>query len=136
MKTYVCYLLKSRGSAGLTYIGVTNDFPRRLRQHNGEIKGGARYTTKHPVGWEPMLIIGGFESRSDALKFEWAAKRAENRSTVISGMRARANRMCDLITPSLRVLECDCVHFLTGKNVRLVWDQKEKSSQEIRADEG
>lgn len=59
-----------------TYVGVTNDMKRRLRQHNGEIKGGARYTTlnKHrgTLGrWTLAFLVTGFTKRSDALKLEW-----------------------------------------------------------------
>lgn len=59
-----------------TYVGVTNDMKRRLRQHNGEIKGGARYTTlnkkRGKLGrWALAFLVTGFEKRSDALKLEW-----------------------------------------------------------------
>jgi predicted GIY-YIG superfamily endonuclease len=59
-----------------TYVGVTNDMKRRLRQHNGELKGGARYTTlnKHrgTLGrWVLAFLVTGFKKRSDALKLEW-----------------------------------------------------------------
>jgi predicted GIY-YIG superfamily endonuclease len=130
---YVCYLLLAKG-AYLTYIGSTNDFNRRIRQHNGELRGGAKYTTRHANGWEPMLIVGGFGSKSDALKFEWAAKRASNRRTVLSGLRARANRMCELVAgnPGLSIIECGCIHFLTGANVRVV---QEKSRTETKVEE-
>jgi structure-specific endonuclease subunit SLX1 len=47
MSTYVCYLLrlaKADSAAARTYVGITNNLTRRLRQHNGEIKGGALST--------------------------------------------------------------------------------------------
>jgi len=41
-KTWVVYLLKCANNS--LYCGITNDMVRRLRQHNGEIQGGAKYT--------------------------------------------------------------------------------------------
>ena len=38
---YVCYILKC---GNYTYNGCTNNFKRRIRQHNGEIVGGAKCT--------------------------------------------------------------------------------------------
>lgn len=38
------YILQSGN--GYTYTGVTTDMKRRLRQHNGELKGGARFTRR------------------------------------------------------------------------------------------
>ena len=42
-KDYVVYLLKNT-SNDRTYLGITNNSVRRLRQHNGDLKGGAKYT--------------------------------------------------------------------------------------------
>jgi predicted GIY-YIG superfamily endonuclease len=56
---------------GLTYVGVTNNFPRRLRQHNGELKGGAKYTTNNSSAWRPFLLIKGFPGRQTALQHEY-----------------------------------------------------------------
>ncbi|SMN00743.1 COG2827: putative endonuclease containing a URI domain [uncultured Candidatus Thioglobus sp.] len=41
-KQWVVYLLKCTNNS--LYCGVTNDINKRLRQHNGEIAGGAKYT--------------------------------------------------------------------------------------------
>lgn len=70
---YLVYLLKS-SDKNYTYIGMTNNFYRRLRQHNQEIKGGAKYTKKSKK-WIPILIIDGFQTKSEALKCEWRLKR-------------------------------------------------------------
>ena len=37
---YIVYLLYNTCN-NKTYLGITNNSRRRLRQHNGEIKGGA-----------------------------------------------------------------------------------------------
>lgn len=96
MSDYCCYLILGMHSQR-TYIGTTNNFERRLRQHNGEISGGAKYTTKNDTDWRPMVIVEGFASHSDALKFEWSAKRAKDRKTVISGLAQRARRFSELL---------------------------------------
>jgi len=72
---YICYCLERRGGTGaLTYVGCTNNFTRRLRQHNGEIKGGARCTTRACAAgalWTPIHFAVGFIDKSQALSFEW-----------------------------------------------------------------
>ena len=40
---YIVYLLNNSVN-NCTYVGITNNPERRIRQHNNEIKGGARYT--------------------------------------------------------------------------------------------
>ena len=67
---YLVYLLKCDN---LTYIGMTNDFFRRWRQHIGDLKGGARYTKKKS-DWYPILIIDGFETMKEAMQCEWKLK--------------------------------------------------------------
>ena len=65
-----CYLLYSRNN---TYIGATVNPDHRLRQHNGEIVGGAKRTKGHT--WKRALYVSGFPNWVAALQFEWAWKR-------------------------------------------------------------
>jgi structure-specific endonuclease subunit SLX1 len=69
------YLLESTNHS--TYIGATVDLDHRLRQHNMEIKGGARATSikvKKGELWTRVCYVEGFPTWSEALKFEWAWK--------------------------------------------------------------
>ena len=75
MKQYFVYLLESTNHT--TYIGATVDLDHRLRQHNGEIKGGAVATTRKVnkgETWKRVCHIEGFPTWSECLKFEWAWK--------------------------------------------------------------
>ena len=57
---------------GTYYTGVTTDLARRLRQHNGEIVGGAGYTRgRRPVDlvWSEACV-----DRSDAQRREYVIR--------------------------------------------------------------
>jgi predicted GIY-YIG superfamily endonuclease len=43
MDSYTLYVLINR-SNNCTYVGITNNPEQRIRRHNGEISGGAKYT--------------------------------------------------------------------------------------------
>ncbi len=66
------YILKSN-SCNKTYNGSTNNIKRRIRQHNGIIKGGAKATQ---IGrpYEIYCLIIGFNNNIDTLKCEWRIK--------------------------------------------------------------
>lgn len=53
-----------------TYLGVTTDPKRRLRQHNKEIKGGAKSTSKGAPDWQMFCMIEGFGSQSEVMRWE------------------------------------------------------------------
>ena len=82
---YLVYILKCDN---LTYIGMTNNFLRRWRQHIGDLKGGARYTKKKS-DWYPILIIDGFKDMSSACQCEWRLKRGKG------GCKGRINYLND-----------------------------------------
>lgn len=75
-----------------TYIGSTTDVNRRLRQHNGEIVGGARSTRGHK--WKLVCFANNFKTRSEACRWERILKcRAR-------GLQKRKDAMWHMV--------CDC----------------------------
>lgn len=67
--SHSCYLLQST-TCPRTYFGYTTNIQRRLRQHNGEIKGGAK-KTQQGRPWTLVAHITGFPNQHEALSFEW-----------------------------------------------------------------
>jgi predicted GIY-YIG superfamily endonuclease len=82
------YLIENNG---FTYAGVSPDPIRRLRQHNGEIKGGAKYTTSKGSGWSHFCIVSGFHNKIQSMQFEWAVKHAHPRN--IGGVISRISKL-------------------------------------------
>ncbi len=62
-----------RCADGSLYTGITTDLERRLREHNGELPGGARYTRgRRPVR---LLWRRSASNRSEACQLESRIKR-------------------------------------------------------------
>ena len=89
MSDWQLYIIENKGC---TYVGVSPDPVRRLRQHNGEIKGGAKYTTSKGPGWEHICLISGFQDKIQAMQFEWAVKHLPPRNA--GGTIKRLKKLC------------------------------------------
>jgi putative endonuclease len=69
---------------GSLYTGVARDLQRRLRQHNGELAGGARYT----MGRRPVQVLWSEASpdRGAAQRREYSIKKlARNEKLALIG---------------------------------------------------
>jgi predicted GIY-YIG superfamily endonuclease len=82
---YIIYVLHNTLN-NLTYVGITNNPTRRLRQHNGDLVGGAKYTTSKK-GLGEWKYYGWIEStdiliKNRALSLE---KRIQLKSRKLSG---------------------------------------------------
>lgn len=79
-----CYILYNKHN-NRTYNGYTTNFLRRIRQHNGEIKGGAVQTLKQsakygPGFWEYLMILECDEwDKVIAQSVEWSIRYPTNR---------------------------------------------------------
>lgn len=85
---WLFYIIENKGS---TYAGVSPYPDRRLRQHNGEIKGGAKYTISKGPGWRHICLIKGFRTKIEAMQFEWAVKHAPPRNA--GGLENRIKKL-------------------------------------------
>ena len=74
-----------------TYAGVSPDPVKRLRKHNGEISGGAKYTLSKGPGWRHICLVHGFQTKTQALQFEWAVKHVPPRDA--GGLENRLKKL-------------------------------------------
>ena len=97
-KTYIVYLLKNTDN-NYTYLGITNNFKRRLRQHNGEIKGGAKYTNSFKGNgvWECYLHIVNL-TKKEALSLERKVKNKRKHAKGTTPLEKRLN----VLIPTLK----------------------------------
>ena len=86
---FLVYILKSDK---FSYVGMTNDFLKRYRQHNKEIKGGAKYTSRRE-GWYPICIIDGFSTMVEAMQCEWRVKHSKK----LRGPSGRVQHLSNLL---------------------------------------
>jgi structure-specific endonuclease subunit SLX1 len=114
-KRYFCYFLGQQcdKDRGPTYNGYTVNLNRRLRQHNGEIKGGAFATSKMGKGPWQMIAVLTSESWTAvrAMQVEWLCRyptRKKPRPQCFAGPRGRIQSLAEIA----RRLE-------PGENIRL-----------------
>ena len=88
-----------------TYLGITNNKERRIRQHNGEIKGGAKYTTafKGEGEWKYYMYVSNL-TKSESLSIERTAK---NKRRGAKGTSAVDKRLYALLPILEKYPECN-----------------------------
>lgn len=97
MNNFIVYLLKNTHSK-YTYLGVTNKSERRIRQHNGEIKGGAKYTKifKKNGTWIYHVKISNL-TKSEAYSIERTAKNLRKKAKGKTPMEKRLSVLLPLV---------------------------------------
>lgn len=90
METYLVYLLQNTVN-GYTYVGMTNNLARRIKQHNGLLVGGAKYTSRNKGSgeWIPYGTINGL-SKIQAFSIE---KKIQIRSRKVKGSKPIDRRL-------------------------------------------
>jgi predicted GIY-YIG superfamily endonuclease len=106
------YLLQSLSNPKKHYIGFTYKPLRRLRQHNGDLVGGAKRTKRYQP-WELICVITGFKDKTEALQFEYAwqhptkSKRCRDQMKGLRGLgtfiQRKLNELPYLLTDGLEV---------------------------------
>ena len=85
---WIFYIIENKGK---TYAGVSPNPMKRLRQHNKELVGGAKYTTAHAPGWKHVCLVHGFQNKIQAMQFEWAVKHVPPRNS--GGLHRRIQKL-------------------------------------------
>lgn len=111
-----CYLLRHKNPKykSLTYNGFTNNPERRIRQHNSEITGGAKYTTKREGNWEYYMLMTGFETQSNAKSCEWRIKcptKAIKRPIKYNGIIGRILGLISILKDEKWTNACDISNY-------------------------
>ena len=118
MTNYYCYMLMNTDDKykNYTYCGYTVNPTRRLKQHNEEIKGGAKATKGKGQSWKFLMIITGFKTSHNALSCEWRLKHPDNKSRKdkkYSGKNGRIVTLNEVLlldkwTEKCSISNCEC----------------------------
>ena len=95
---FVYCLISTDGS---TYIGATVNLDHRLRQHNKEITGGARLTSRKVVAgqtWKRFCHVEGFPTWQACLQFEWRWKQLSRKLSSMSPIERRKSALQTLLS--------------------------------------
>jgi predicted GIY-YIG superfamily endonuclease len=106
------YLLQSQTAPNQTYVGYTNNLEKRIKQHNGELAGGALSTKRY----RPWVIIAyaTFKTSKEALSVEYQIKHSRK----LSGIKLLKD---DILTRRLALLMSQILQHTarTGELVRI-----------------
>ena len=139
---HYCYALECDAGCVRSYVGYTIDPFRRIRQHNGELAGGAKRTTriakKNNIAWRFLFIVEVdhpmWTSRK-AMSLEWHLKgRKYTRGASSQKLRdgggalASTNRRVRLLSKALSLqqfrsfLPHMVIWTMDGEACNLVWE--------------
>jgi len=106
---YIVYILRSESNESLFYCGMTNNIRRRLRQHNGLITGGGKYTSANRP-WKLAACIyakKGELSKGEALSIEYYTK-AKNYTRTVPYCNNSVKKRAWLILEAKKTANQEC----------------------------
>ena len=111
---FYCYILRNNDDKykNITYNGYTNNPWKRIRQHNGEIKGGAKATTGRGH-WEIYVLLTGFKTSNNALSCEWRIKHPtnkRNRPAKYNGPVGRVKSLNEILSLDSWTMQCNILN--------------------------
>ena len=122
MNQYIVYLLTNTQS-NRSYLGITNNPARRIRQHNGEIKGGAKYTNSFKGNgyWNYKIHITNL-SKSEALSIERTIKNKRNQFRGKNGLSKKIDYLFHMSTKyeHSQVISFNDVEDDTNKEIEVI----------------
>jgi predicted GIY-YIG superfamily endonuclease len=91
-EVYILYILycHDKNCRIRSYVGITNNLPRRLKQHRGVLSGGAKYTSRlreQGATWILGATAHFFSGHQEVLCLEWSLQHP-GRSRHLKGRRA------------------------------------------------
>jgi predicted GIY-YIG superfamily endonuclease len=89
---FVVYLICSGTSR--SYVGITKNLPNRLRQHCGEIQGGAR-ATRGRDNWRLVARISGLKNDRQVRQLEYRLHHPVQRHRGGTPLDRRMRELCD-----------------------------------------
>lgn len=116
-KKYYCYILQQiNKNNSLNYVGYTVNYNRRIRQHNGIIKGGAFYT-KNKGPWQFLAVMTCSSwNNIRALQVEWLIKhptRKRKRQKRFSGSPGKIESLVEIFK---RIPQEEKIHIFIDPN--------------------
>ncbi len=109
-----------------TYAGISPDPVQRLRKHNGEISGGAKYTLSKGSGWEHICLVHGFQDKIQSMQFEWAVKHVAPRN--VGGIESRIKKLIYILNKEKWTSKSPIANEI---NLTLEWIQNDYRPNEI-----
>ena len=136
--TWFVYMLLHIKST-IPYIGKTNNLTRRLRQHNGEISGGAKTThralnknNENDFKWRRVLHVKGFIDERAALHFENRFQRERRKASASASIQNTKNPLWKGLQALKAVMECTrptrAARPLKEYGVEIVFENEEAES--------
>tara|TARA_B100001063_G_scaffold168609_1_gene157784 strand:- start:1582 stop:1995 length:414 start_codon:yes stop_codon:yes gene_type:complete len=118
-----------------TYIGCTENFLKRLNQHNGIEPGGPRITKRAAGSWEPVLILRLKPSvKSKDLKKEWKQSSRGLVSRIKKGLELAVKNKLAVIMPK-KESDVPIINYINNKWNGEKADMSDKDWEYILANE-
>jgi len=121
-RDYLVYMLVSTVKPQQTYVGVTNNFRRRIRQHNGDLKHGGARRTRAYRPWRAFLHVTGL-TKTQALQLEWAIK--HRRRGGVAGPDGRVRTLEFLMTQTRWTAKAPLIDDIAPIKILCSWSSAE-----------